>query len=64
MEKKMKEENENFIKQNINVEFRENPQNLKLRDTLTTNATSCDQRAKFTVYIGLQDHRQFLPFYT
>ena len=62
LKQKIKEENENFIKQNINVEFRENPQNLKLRDTLTTNATSCDQRAKFTVYIGLQDHIEYLVY--
>ena len=62
LKQKIKEENENFIKQNINVEFKENPQNLKLRDTLTTNATSCDQRAKFTVYIGLQDHIEYLVY--
>ena len=62
LKQKIKEENENFIKQNINVEFRENPQNLKLRDTLTTNATSCDHLAKFTVYIGLQDHIEYLVY--
>ena len=62
LKQKIKEENENFIKQNINVEFRENPQNLKLRDTLTTNATSCAQLAKFTVYIGLQDHIEYLVY--
>ena len=56
LKQKMKEENEKFIKQNIRAEFKENPQNLKLRDTLTTNASRCEQQSKFDVYIGLKDH--------
>ena len=60
LKQKMKEENEKFIKQNINAEFKENPQNLKLRDTLTTNASSYNQLAKFDVYIGFKDHIEYL----
>ena len=59
---KKKEENDNFIKQNINVEFKENPQNLKLRETLTSNASSCEQQSKFAVYIGIQDHIEYLVY--
>ena len=59
---KMEEENENFIKQNINVEFKENPQNLKFREILTNNNPVCDQRQKFAVYIGLKDHIEYLVY--
>ena len=62
LEQKMKEENDNFIKQNINVEFKEKPQNLKLRETLTSNASSCNNLAKFAVYIGIQDHIEYLVY--
>ena len=62
LKQKMKEENEKFIKQNIKAEFKENPQNLKLRDTLTTNASSCEQQSKFDVYIGLKDHIEYLVY--
>ena len=62
LKQKMKEENEKFIKQNIRAEFKENPQNLKLRDTLTTNSSSCEQQAKFDVYIGLKDHIEYLVY--
>ena len=62
LKQKIKEENDNFIKQNINAEFKENPQNLKLRETLTTNASSCNQQEKFAVYIGLQDHIEYLVY--
>ena len=58
----MKEENEKFIKQNIKAEFKENPQNLKLRDTLTNNASSYAQQSKFDVYIGLKDHIEYLVY--
>ena len=62
LRQKMKEENEDFIKQNIKAEFKENPANLKLGDTLTTNATSCDQQSKFAVYVGLKDHIEYLVY--
>ena len=62
LNQKIKEENDNFIKQNINVEFKEKPQNLKLRETLTSNASSCDQQSKFAVYIGIQDHIEYLVY--
>ena len=62
LKQKMKEENEKFIKQNIKAEFKENPQNLKLRDILTTNASSCAYQSKFDVYIGLKDHIEYLVY--
>ena len=62
LKQKMKEENEKFIKQNIKAEFKENPQNLKLRDTLTNNASSYAQQSKFDVYIGLKDHIEYLVY--
>ena len=59
---KMEEENENFIKQNINVEFKENPQNLKLREILTNNNSNYDHSDKFAVYIALKDHIEYLVY--
>ena len=62
LNKKIKEENDNYIKQNINVEFKENPQNLKLRDTLTSNSSYNSNLDKFDVFIGLKDHIEYLIY--
>ena len=53
--KKIKEENNKYINENINVEFKENPKNLKFRETLTSNNTYFNSLDKFDVYISLQD---------
>ena len=62
LKQKMKEENEKFINQNIKAEFKENPQNLKLRDILKKNASSYARQSKFDVYIGLKDHIEYLVY--
>ena len=62
LKQKIKEENDNYIKQNINVNFKENPQNLKVRETITNNCSNCDQLEKFVVYIRLKDHIEYLVY--
>ena len=62
LKEKIKEENDNFIKNNINVEFKEDPQNLQFRETLTNISSSNNQRDKFAVYINLKDHIEYLVF--
>ena len=62
LKKKIKEENDNFIKQNINIEFKENPQNLKFRECLTNNASCYCDLSKFAVFIGLKDHVEYLVY--
>ena len=62
LKEKIKEENDNFIKNNINVEFKENPQNLHFRETLTNISSSNEQLDKFAVYISLKDHIEYLVF--
>ena len=62
LKEKIKEENDNFIKNNINVEFKEDPRNLQFRETLTNISSSNEQLDKFTVYISLKDHIEYLVF--
>ena len=59
LKEKTKEEKDNFIKQNIKAEFKENPQNLQFRETLTNISSSNNQIDKFAVYIGLKDHIEY-----
>ena len=58
---KEKEENDNFIKKNINVDFKDNPQNLKFNEYLTSNHSAANL-ANFDVYIGLKDHIEYLIY--
>ena len=59
---KMKEEKDNSIKQNINAEFKENPQKLQFRETLTNISSVYFCVDKFAVYIGLKDHIEYLVY--
>ena len=62
LNEKAKEEYTNFVKQNINQPFKENPQNLKVRDYLTTNYCCSQQFSKIAVYTGLKDHVEYLVY--
>ena len=57
MKQKEKEEYEIFKKQNTNVSFKENPQNLKFVETLTENNNNYD--APFDVYKSLSDKEEY-----
>ena len=57
---KEKEENDNFIKQNININFKDNPQNLKFIEYLTNNHSNGYNLCNIDVYIGLKDHIEYL----
>ena len=52
LKQKEKEEYDNFVKQNINAPFNENPQYLKFRHFLTNNNCSTRQFSKIAVYTG------------
>lgn len=56
MKQKEKEEYEIFKKQNTNVSFKENPQNLKFVETLTENN---NYDAPFDVYKSLSDKEEY-----
>ena len=58
--KKIEEEKQNFINQNINVEFKEDPQNLKYNETLT-KVNKCNNYY-FDVSIGLTDHLEYIIY--
>ena len=62
LNEKAKEEYTNFVKQNINQPFKENPQNLKVRDYLTTNYCCSQQFSKIAVYTALKDHVEYLVY--
>ena len=62
-EKKAKDEEDKFIKNNIQSEFKDDPKYLKLSDTLTKkNKTGCGQLFNFDVFMGLKDHIEYLIY--
>ena len=62
-EKKAKEEEDKFIKNNIQSEFKDDPKYLKLSDTLTKkNKTGNGNLYNFDVFIGLKDHIEYLIY--
>ena len=62
-EKKAKEEEDKFIKNNIQSEFKDDPKYLKLSDTLTKkNKTGNGNFYNFDVFIGLKDHIEYLIY--
>ena len=62
-EKKAKEEEDKFIKNNIQSEFKDDPKYLKLSDTLTKkNKTGKGYLYNFDVFIGLKDHIEYLIY--
>ena len=55
--KKVKEEDNNFIKNNIEVEFKDDANYLKFADSLTKNNKKRNGEIyNFDVFIGLKDH--------
>ena len=55
--KKVKEEDNNFIKNNIEVEFKDDANYLKFTDSLTKNNKKRNGEIyNFDVFIGLKDH--------
>jgi len=60
---KIKEEENNFIKNNIETEFKDDPKYLKFSDTLTKNNKKGNGNFyNFDVFIGLKDHIEYLIY--
>jgi len=69
IQKKLKEEKDKFIKRNIKVEFKEDPQNLKFREYLTKNhsiggyfSSNNYNLNNFDVFISLKNHIEYLIY--
>ena len=60
---KIKEEENNFIKNNIETEFKDAPKYLKFSETLTKNNKKRNGNLyNFDVFIGLKDHIEYLIY--